>query len=225
MPLYLVSTPIGNREDITLRALRILKEADLIAAEDTRVTGLLLKHFEFSRPMISYFEQNERKRVPQLLEHLREGKSVALVTNAGTPGVSDPGFLLVRSCIEEEIPVIPIPGPSAHTAGLVASGLPVHEFWFRGFPPKKKGKRDRFLAESAECSATLIFYESPYRIRALVEACLTTYGDRRCAVCRELTKKFEEIQRGKLSEVLLCLDEKKPRGEFVLLVEGKTETD
>lgn len=225
MPLYLVSTPIGNREDITLRALRILKEADLIAAEDTRVTGRLLNHFEFSRPMISYFEQNERKRVPQLLEHLREGESVALVTNAGTPGVSDPGFPLVRSCIEEEIPVIPIPGPSAHTAALVASGLPVHEFWFRGFPPKKKGKRDRFLVESAECSATLIFYESPYRIRALVEACLATYGDRRCAVCRELTKKFEEIQRGKLSEVLLCLDEKKQRGEFVLLVEGKTETD
>ena len=221
MPLYLVSTPIGNLEDITLRALRVLREADLIAAEDTRQTGRMLKHFEISSPVVSYFEHNELRRVPQILERLHRDESVALVSNAGTPGISDPGFSLIRSCVEEGIEIIPVPGPTALAPALVASGLPVHEFWYRGFPPRKPGKRERWLAESAEVEATLVFYEAPYRIRALVEACLKVYGDRRCAVCREITKKFEEFFRGTLSEAVGQLTEKEPRGEYVLVVEGK----
>jgi len=223
MPLYLVSTPIGNLEDITLRALRVLREADLIAAEDTRSTGRLLRHFEISKPMVSYYEHNELRRLPQILERLHRGESVAVVSNGGTPGISDPGFPLVRACVEEGIDVIPVPGPTALAAAVVATGLPVHEFWYRGFPPRKPGKRERWLAESADSRVTLVFYESPHRIQALVAACLKVYGDRRCALCRELTKKFEEIVRGSLSEVRDGLEARAPKGEYVLVVEGKLE--
>ncbi|MBI2193459.1 MAG: 16S rRNA (cytidine(1402)-2'-O)-methyltransferase [Planctomycetes bacterium] len=220
--MYLVSTPIGNLEDITQRALRTLREADLIAAEDTRVTGRLLAHYRIDRPMLSYFEHNEARRIPQVLEALRQGQNVALVSNAGTPGISDPGFPLIRACIEAGIGVVPVPGPSAILAALAASGLPVHEFWFRGFAPRKASPRKRFLQESASSSATLIFYESPFRIRALLEASLEVYGDRRCALGRELTKKFEEMIRGNLSEAIAWAAHNEPRGEFVLLIQGSS---
>jgi 16S rRNA (cytidine1402-2'-O)-methyltransferase len=223
MPLYLVSTPIGNLKDITLRALSALREADLIAAEDTRVTGRLLQHFDISKPMVSYYEHNELRRIPEILERLQRGESVAVVSNGGTPGISDPGFPLVRACIEAGIQVVPIPGPTALVAAVVASGLPVHEFWYRGFPPRKPGKRDHWLAESADSAATMVFYEAPYRINALMAACLKVYGDRRCALCRELTKKFEEIVRGTLSQVIEQTASQTPRGEYVLVIEGKPE--
>lgn len=223
MPLYLVSTPVGNLEDITHRALNVLREVALIAAEDTRVTGRMLKHFGISKPMMSFYEHNEKGRIVQILERLKSGDSVAVVSNAGTPGISDPGYPLVRACVDEEIEIIPIPGATALVPAVVASGLPVNEFWYRGFPPRRPGRRDRFLEESKEAKATLVFYESPYRIKKMVEACLKVYGDRECALCRELTKKFEEIVRGSLSEVLERMNEKEPRGEYVLVVAGNEE--
>jgi 16S rRNA (cytidine1402-2'-O)-methyltransferase len=223
VPLYLVSTPVGNLEDITHRALNVLREVALIAAEDTRVTGRMLKHFGISKPMMSFYEHNEKGRIVQILERLKSGDSVAVVSNAGTPGISDPGYPLVRACVDEEIEIIPIPGATALVPAVVASGLPVNEFWYRGFPPRRPGRRDRFLEESKEAKATLVFYESPYRIKKMVEACLKVYGDRECALCRELTKKFEEIVRGSLSEVLERMNEKEPRGEYVLVVAGNEE--
>jgi 16S rRNA (cytidine1402-2'-O)-methyltransferase len=223
VPLYLVSTPVGNLEDITHRALNVLREVDLIAAEDTRVTGRMLKHFGISKPMMSFYEHNEKGRIVQLIERLNSGDSVAVVSNAGTPGISDPGYPLVRACVDEEIEIIPIPGATALVPAVVASGLPVNEFWYRGFPPRRPGRRDRFLEESKGAEATLVFYESPYRIKKLVEACLNVYGDRQCALCRELTKKFEEIVRGSLSDILERMNEKEPRGEYVLVVAGNEE--
>ncbi|RMH01858.1 MAG: 16S rRNA (cytidine(1402)-2'-O)-methyltransferase [Chloroflexi bacterium] len=219
--LYLVATPIGNLQDITLRALETLRQVDLIASEDTRKTGRLLQHFNIKKPQIAFHEHNEEQAGRKILGMLRAGKSVAVVTNAGTPGISDPGFTLVRAATAENIPVTMIPGPTALIMGLVLSGLPAHAFTFRGFPPRKSGKRRRFLAIDADSPHTLIFYESPYRLKAFLEDALAVYGDRPAALANELTKLFEEVRRGRLSELLDSLAEEEPRGEYVVVIGGK----
>src|SRR5215469_12570176 len=200
--LYLVATPIGNLEDITLRALNTLRQVDIIASEDTRKTGLLLKHFDIKKPQLSFHEHNERQAGERVISLLQEGKSVALVTDAGTPGISDPGFTLVRSAIAAEVPVTMIPGASAVIMALVLSGLPVHSFTFRGFPPRKSGPRRRFIAIDKDSPHTLVFYESPYRVKAFLADALEVLGDRRAALANDLTKKFERVDRGTLSELV-----------------------
>lgn len=218
--LYLVATPIGNLGDITLRALETLKQVDFVASEDTRHTGVLLKHFEISKPQIAFHEHNERQAAPRIIQLLQEGKSVALVTCAGTPGISDPGFILVRDAIAAGIEITVIPGASAFVMALVLSGLPVHSFTFRGFPPNKPGKRKHFLEADAESPYTLIYYESPFRLRKLLEEALEVFGDRPAAVAKELTKLYESVRRGRLSELLMNLEEN-PKGEYVVLIAGK----
>jgi len=220
--LYLVATPIGNLSDITLRALEVLKAVDYVASEDTRRTGLLLRHFDVSRPQISFHEHNERRAAQRILDLLREGGSVALVTDAGTPCVSDPGFGLVRAAIEAGIDMTMVPGPTAFVMALVLSGLPTHAFTFRGFAPRKSGQRRRFLSVDAHSPHTLVFYESPYRVRAFLEDALAVFGDRRAAVAKELTKVFESLRRGRLSELLAGLEDR-PRGEYVIVIEGGSE--
>jgi 16S rRNA (cytidine1402-2'-O)-methyltransferase len=224
--LYVVATPIGNLGDITLRALETLREVDYIVSEDTRKTGLLLKHFEIQKPQISHHEHNERQVAPRIVRLLEEGKSVAVVTCAGTPAISDPGFVVVREVIEAGMPVTVIPGPTALIAALVLSGLAVHSFTFRGFPPHKSGQRRRFLEADKDSPYTLIYYESPFRIRRLLEETLAVFGDRPAAVAKELTKIHESIRRGRLSELLTGAEEN-PKGEYVLVVAGKDlkETD
>jgi len=218
--LHLVATPIGNLGDITLRALETLKQVDFVASEDTRHTGVLLKHFEISKPQIAFHEHNERQAAPRIIQLLQEGKSVALVTCAGMPGVSDPGFILVRDAIAAGVEITVIPGASAFVMALVLSGLPVHSFTFRGFPPNKPGKRKHFLEADAESPYTLIYYESPFRLRKLLEDALAVFGDRPAAVAKELTKLYESVRRGRLSELLMNLEEN-PKGEYVVLVAGK----
>jgi 16S rRNA (cytidine1402-2'-O)-methyltransferase len=220
--LYIVSTPIGNMEDITLRALRILKEVDLIAAEDTRRTGLLLKHFGIQTPLTSYFEGNELKKRGYILSKLKEDKNIALVSDAGTPGISDPGFRLIQLVIENKIPIVPIPGPSAVVTALSVSGLPTDAFLFKGFLPHKSKKRRDLLKELEEVRETLIFYESPHRLSETLEDILEILGDREIALTRELTKVYEEIIRGKVSEIQNQIGERKLKGEITLVVEGKT---
>lgn len=218
--LHLVATPIGNLGDITLRALETLKQVDFVASEDTRHTGVLLKHFEISKPQIAFHEHNERQAAPRIIQLLQEGKSVALVTCAGMPGISDPGFILVRDAIAAGIEITAIPGASAFVMALVLSGLPVHSFTFRGFPPNKPGKRKHFLEADAESPYTLIYYESPFRLRKLLEDALEVFGDRPAAIAKELTKIYESVRRGRLSELLVNLEEN-PKGEYVVLVAGK----
>lgn len=218
--LYVVATPIGNLEDITLRALRILREVDLIAAEDTRHTSKLLQHYGIRKFLVSYHEHNEARRVPELVAQLRSGRSVALVSDAGMPGVSDPGYELVRACVEAGIPVVPVPGPSAILAALVASGLPADRFLFAGFPPRKASERRRFLEELVEERATLILFESPERVTQTLRDLHEVLGDRRVAVCRELTKLHEEVFRGTIHQALAHLEAHPPRGEITLVVEG-----
>ncbi len=218
--LYLVATPIGNLGDITLRALETLRQVNLVASEDTRHTGLLLRHFEISKPQTSFHEHNERQVTPRLIQLLEEGKSVALVTSAGTPAISDPGFVLVREAINAGIEVTAIPGPAAFVMALVLSGLPVHSFTFRGFPPHKPGQRRRFLEADKDSPYTLIYYESPFRLRRLLEEALAVFGDRPAALAKELTKIHETIRRGLLSELLATLEET-PKGEYVVLLAGK----
>ena len=219
--LYIVSTPIGNLGDITLRALETLRSVDLIASEDTRKTGRLLKHFEISKPQISFFEGNERKHLSKVMAALEAGRDVALVSNAGTPAISDPGFTLVRAALEAGVEVTTIPGASALTAALVLSGLPVHSFTFRGFPPRKPGKRKRFLEEDAALNYTLIYYESPHRLMDFLADAQEVFGDRDAAIANDLTKKFEAIFRGKLSEVTQQVMESEILGEYVVLIAGK----
>ncbi len=221
--LYLVATPIGNLSDMTLRALETLKAVDVIASEDTRKTGLLLKHFDISKPQIAFHEHNEQKVLPRILGLLQAGQAVAVVSNAGTPGIADPGFVLVRACIEQDLPVTLIPGPSAVVMAAVLSGLPTHSFTFRGFPPRKQGKRRRFLEVDAASPHTLIFYESPYRLKAFLEDALVVYGDREAALANELTKMFEGIQRGTLSTLLAELENEEPRGEYVVVIAGNPD--
>jgi 16S rRNA (cytidine1402-2'-O)-methyltransferase len=218
--LYLVATPIGNLEDITLRALSTLREVDLVASEDTRKTGLLLKRYEIKKPQISFHEHNEKQAGEKIIALLAEGKAVALVTNAGTPGISDPGFTLVRRAIEAGQEVTMIPGPAALVMALVLSGLPLHSFTFRGFPPRKSGPRRRFLQVDQDSPHTLIFYESPYRLKGLLADALAVYGDRKAALANDLTKMFESIQRATLSELLNSFEQIEPRGEYILVIAG-----
>jgi 16S rRNA (cytidine1402-2'-O)-methyltransferase len=217
--LYLVATPIGNLSDITVRGLDTLREADYVASEDTRKTGRLLKHFDIKRRQISFHEYNKRRAGQKIIGLLKEGKSVALVTNAGTPGISDPGFSLVRAAIEAGAAVTMVPGPSAFVMGLVLSGLPTDAFIFRGFAPRKKGQRRRFLAMDEASPHTLVFYESPHRLRSFLEDALAVFGDRQAALAKEMTKMFESVKRGRLSELLAQLDEK-PKGEYVVVIAG-----
>lgn len=223
MMLYLVATPIGNLGDISLRALQVLREVDLIASEDTRKTSILLQHYDIHKPQKSYHAFNEKKVVPKLVEMLLGGQSIAVVTNAGTPVISDPGYSLVEAAIENEIPVTAIPGPAAVIMALTLSGLPAHSFTFKGFPPRKTGARKRFLQEDAEAPHTLIFYESPYRIQAFIADALEILGDRPAAIANDLTKKFETVQRGRLSELLLWINAEKPRGEYSVVIQGKRD--
>ncbi len=219
--LYLIATPIGNLNDITLRALSTLREVDMIASEDTRKTGLLLKHFDISKPQIAFHEHNEQRAGQQLEDLLRQGKSVALVTNAGTPGISDPGYTLMRRAITANIDVTMIPGPTALIMALVLSGLPVHSFTFRGFPPRKSGPRRRFIEIDKESPHTLIFYESPYRLEAFLQDALEVLGDREAVIANDLTKMFELVQRGTITSLLQwVMQQSKLKGEFIALIAG-----
>ncbi len=222
--LYLVATPIGNLGDITLRALETLRSVDFVASEDTRTTGRMLKHFEISRPQIAFHEHNEDKAGERILGLLREGKSVALVTDAGTPGISDPGYSLVRRAIDGGEEVTMVPGPAGLIMAVVLSGLPLHSFTFRGFPPRKSGQRRRFLEVDLQSPHTLIFYESPFRLAAFLEDALAVYGDRRAALANDLTKMFEKVERGTLSQLhALVADEAKLKGEYIVVIAGAEE--
>jgi len=218
--LYLVATPIGNLGDITQRALEVLRTVDLIASEDTRKTGLMLKRFEIKQPQLAFHEHNERQAGERIVELLRQGKSVAVVTNAGTPGISDPGYTLVRRAVEEGLELTMIPGASAVVMALVLSGLPVHSFTFRGFAPRKPGPRRRFLAIDKQAPHTLIFYESPYRVAALLKDALEVYGDREAAIANDLTKLFEKVERGSISSLLQSPLVLKPKGEYIVVIAG-----
>ena len=219
--LYLVPTPIGNLEDITLRALRILKEADLIACEDTRASGILLARYEIDVPTISYHAHNERRRTADLIARMQAGGRIALVSDAGSPGISDPGFYLVRACMQHGISVEALPGPTAIVPALTVSALPAERFVFEGFLPAKKGRRTRLEALRNE-PRTMVFYESPHRAAAAMRQFAEIFGpDRPAAIARELTKKFEEVQRGTTGELATLLEEKpRVRGEIVLVVAG-----
>ncbi len=218
--LFLVATPIGNLGDITLRALETLRQADFVASEDTRKTGLLLQHFEIKKPQIAFHEHNEARAGERIIALLKEGKTVALVTNAGTPGISDPGYTLVRRALEAELEFTLIPGAAGPIMALVLSGLPVHSFTFRGFPPRKSGPRQKFFGIDRIAPHTLIFYESPYRLESFFRDALVVYGDRDAALCNDLTKKFEEVKRGKLSELMEYVVKKAPRGEYIVAIAG-----
>jgi 16S rRNA (cytidine1402-2'-O)-methyltransferase len=223
--LYLVATPIGNLEDITLRALRTLKECDVVAAEDTRRTGQLLKHFEISKPLLSYFQFNEAKRSEQILERLKRGEKVALATDAGSPGISDPGERVVKAAIAAGLRVESVPGPTALVAALTASGLPTDEFHFIGFLPHKPGQRRKRLERVRDVAGTLVLYESPYRVQKLLAELVEVFPTRQVVLARELTKKFEEYLRGTPAELLATLEQRSVKGEFVVLVSGKPENE
>jgi 16S rRNA (cytidine1402-2'-O)-methyltransferase len=222
--LQIVGTPIGNLEDITLRALRILRETDLIAAEDTRRTRKLLTHYDIHTPLVSYHEHNKQRLTPKLVEKLKNGKVVALVSDAGMPGISDPGHDLITRALEEEIPLSIVPGPSSITAALILSGLSTKSFQFAGFLPRKQGERSRRLRELLEGESTSIVFESPNRLAALLDLVASIAPERRIAVARELTKKFEEVVRTSASEAAAHFAEKTPRGEFVVVLEGAAGT-
>ena len=219
--LYIVPTPIGNLEDITMRAVRILGEVDFILAEDTRTSAVLLKHLGIDKPLRSHHKFNEHATVRSVAEAIEAGKNVALVSDAGTPGISDPGFLLVRTCVEQGIEVETLPGATACIPALVQSGFPCDRFCFEGFLPQKKGRNKR-LAELAEESRTIIFYESPFRVVKCLEQLIEHFGEeRQVAVSREITKKFEQTVRGTLAQVLAHFKEHQPKGEFVIVLAGK----
>ena len=216
--LYVVATPIGNLGDITLRALEVLKSVDLVAAEDTRHSGLLMKHFGIKKPFISYHEHNEAKRTAELVERLAAGENVALITDAGTPGLSDPGLRLVRECIQRELSFTIIPGPSSILTALVGSGFSTEKFSFRGFLPVKAGRRQRELRAAAESGETAIFFESPYRLIKTLAACIDVMPDRQLCIARELTKKFEEFRRGTAHELFAHYQAHPPKGEIALVI-------
>ncbi|MBI4723420.1 MAG: 16S rRNA (cytidine(1402)-2'-O)-methyltransferase [Candidatus Stahlbacteria bacterium] len=218
--LYLVSTPIGNLEDITLRAIRILSEVNLIVAEDTRRTGVLLKHYNIKKPLLSYHDHNKITRIPIIIDQLKSGAKIAFVSDSGTPGIADPCFHLVQKAIESNIPVIPIPGPTSVTAALVVSGLPTDRFIFEGWLPKTSVKRKKKLEALSTELRTIIFFESPHRIVATLKDCLLVLGNRRAAICRELTKKFETIERERLEYLVAKHSNSGQKGEFVVLIEG-----
>ncbi len=216
--LFLVATPIGNLEDITLRALRILKEVDLIAAEDTRHTLKLLNHFEISKPLISYYKQNESTRSAELVEKLKSGKNIAIVSDAGTPGISDPGEEIVKYCVRENIEIVPVPGACAFVNALICSGIATREICFLGFLSAVKKERKEKLEELKYETKTLIFYEAPHKLKNTLEDMLQIFGDRKIVLARELTKIHEEFIRGEISDILQNINEIK--GEFVVIVEG-----
>jgi 16S rRNA (cytidine1402-2'-O)-methyltransferase len=229
--LYIVATPIGNLGDVTLRALEILKDVDLVAAEDTRHSGILLKHYQIRKPLISYHEHNEAMRTAQLVERLAAGEKIALITDAGTPGLSDPGARLIRECIKRELDFTIVPGASSIPTALAGSGFPVEKFFFGGFLPTKSGQRERELRAAAAREETSIYFESPYRLtktlKALTEILLATASssgggqDRQLCVARELTKKFEEFRRGTATELLAHYEARPPKGEIVLLISSR----
>jgi 16S rRNA (cytidine1402-2'-O)-methyltransferase len=223
MPLFVVATPIGNLKDITLRAIETLRSADLIACEDTRKAKILLKAYDITTNTLSYYEHNEQKRLPLLLSLLQEGKSIALISNAGTPVLSDPGFPLVRAAHEHNIPVYSVPGPSSITASLAASGLPVHNFVFEGFLPKKPGRRKKALERLRLEPRTTILFESPHRVKQLLTDIINIVGDRKIALCRELTKRHETVHCGTVSHLLQEL--KSIKGECTLVIEGYNGND
>jgi 16S rRNA (cytidine1402-2'-O)-methyltransferase len=224
--LYLVATPIGNLGDMTLRGIETLRAVDYVASEDTRKTGRLLQHFEIDRPQIAFHEHNERQATQRIVGLLQSGKSVALVTDAGTPGISDPGFTLVRAVLEAQAEGAPIgltmiPGPTGLVMALVLSGLAVHSFTFRGFPPRKGGPRQRFLAVDRDSPHTLIFYESPYRLAVFLQDALAVYGDRPAAIANDLTKLYEKVSRGRLSTLLADVSGRTLKGEYIVVIAGK----
>lgn len=220
--LYLVPTPVGNLEDITLRALRILREADLVLAEDTRTSGVLLKHYDISAHLLSHHKFNEHQTASAMAARAAAGETIALISDAGTPGISDPGFMLVRACVERGVEVQCLPGATAFVPALVASGLPCERFTFEGFLPQKKGRATR-IAQLCDEQRTMIFYESPYRVVKTLQQFCDAFGpDRRVSACREISKLHEESVRGTLAEVLAHFQDNEPRGEFVLVVEGCT---
>ncbi len=221
--LYLVATPIGNLGDITTRALETLRTVDYVASEDTRHTGRLLKHFDIKKPQIAFHEHNEDRAANRILALLEEGLDVALVSDAGTPGIADPGYTLVRKAIDSDLSYTMIPGPSAVVMAVVLSGLPAHSFTYRGFPPRKAGKRRRFLEIDKESPHTLVFYESPYRLKAFLNDALEIFGDRQAAIANEMTKLYESVAHGSLAELLAELDEKSIRGEYVVVIAGAAD--
>jgi 16S rRNA (cytidine1402-2'-O)-methyltransferase len=223
--LYIVATPIGNMGDITLRALETLRTVDYVASEDTRKTGLLLKRFDIKKPQISFHEYNEKRSGTRIISILKQGKSLALVTNAGTPGISDPGFSLIRQALVEGIPLTTIPGPAAFVSALVLSGLPVNSFTFRGFPPHKRGQRRKFLEGDKESLYTLLYYESPYRLKDFLLDALDIFGDRQAAIANDLTKLFETVQRSSISELCKLYEGGEPRGEFTIVIAGARGKD
>jgi len=216
--LYIVATPIGNLEDITLRAIRILKEADLIAAEDTRHTRKLLAHFDIHTPLTSFFKGNEKQKTANIIDELMSGKDVALVSNAGTPCISDPGYPLLIEAIKSGVNVCPVPGPSALTASICAAGMPTDRFTFIGFLPDKKGKRKRALEELADTGHTLVFYVSPWKAPATVKDMLEVLGDRPAVICRETTKIHEEFIRGTLKSLCAHIEKSPPKGEITIVI-------
>lgn len=219
--LYIVSTPIGNLEDITLRALRILKEISLIAAEDTRHTRKLLSHYGIHTPMTSYHDHNKLEKAKMLIAKLKEGDDIGVVSDAGTPGISDPAYYLIKRAIEEGINIIPIPGPSALTTALPISGLPTDRFSFSGFLPSRRSRREKVLKGLSKAGHTIIIYESPHRILKTLNEIKETFGERRVSLARELTKMHEEVIRGMLSEVIKKIEINRPKGEMVLIIEGR----
>jgi len=221
--LYLCPTPLGNLEDMTFRAVRILKEASAIAAEDTRHTLKLLNHFDIHSTLISYHEHNKAERGPEIITRLLQGETIALVSDAGMPGISDPGMDLVRLAIANNITVVPLPGPNAALTALIASGMDTTLFTFVGFLPKTNKHRRQLLAKLATCPQTLVFYEAPHRIRATLDELIKAFGDRQAVAARELTKKFEEFVRGSLTTLAQHFSQNQPRGEFTLIVEGNAE--
>ncbi len=223
--LVVVATPIGNLEDITLRAIRVLKEADIIVAEDTRHTLRLLNHFEIHKPMISCHDQNESERTKYLIQQLREGKKLALVSDAGTPGISDPGEILIRETIKAGLPVTMTPGPSAVIMAVVLSGLHTNKFCFEGFLPSAHKERMKSFEKLEKETRTIVFYESPHRIKEMLKDCYTSFGNRQCAIAREMTKKYEDFTRGSLQDVIDLVDSKESRGEYVVVIEGADENE
>ena len=218
--LYIVSTPIGNLEDITFRAVKVLSDVDLIAAEDTRTTKVLLDRYNVYKPLVSYFSYNEARRTPELISKLKTGQSIALVSDAGTPGISDPAFRIIRAAIDAHIPVVAIPGASAFLPALTVSGLSTDRFVFEGFLPVKKGRKTKLEQMRTE-PRTIVLYESPHRLLRTLQNLLEHLGDRQISVSRELTKKFEETRRGRISSIISYFSSHAIRGEFVLVVEGE----
>jgi 16S rRNA (cytidine1402-2'-O)-methyltransferase len=216
--LYIVATPIGNLEDITLRAISTLKAVDLIAAEDTRHTKILLDRYDISKPITSYFAHSKVQKIEYIISVLKEGRSVAVVSDAGTPGISDPGYKIIRMAIDSGIAVVPIPGPSGLVTALTVSGKPTDSFTFEGFLSNKSGKRRNQLKKLKEENRTVVLYESPHRITKLLDDILVVYGDIEIVLARELTKKFEEVRRGKVSAAIAHFKATKPLGEFIVII-------